>query len=56
MTVSQDVLQEPDKYRGGCLQQTILLSVESLMEKLEKRLKEPGVGGGLQPHGEEQQC
>jgi hypothetical protein len=33
-------LPEPDKYRGGCLQPTIRLSMGSLMEELEKGLRE----------------
>jgi hypothetical protein len=33
-------MQEPDKYRGGCSQATIGLSMGSKMEELEKGLKE----------------
>jgi hypothetical protein len=33
-------MPDPDKYRDRCLQPTIGLSMESLMEELEKRLKE----------------
>ena len=37
--VSLEVLPEPDKYRGGCPQPTIGLSTGTLMEELEKGLK-----------------
>jgi hypothetical protein len=40
MAVSWEALPKPDKYRGGCSQSTIGLSVGSLMEDLEKELKE----------------
>jgi hypothetical protein len=51
MAVSQEALPEPNKYRGRCSQPTIGLSVGSLIEELEKGLKELGGGRGLQPHG-----
>jgi hypothetical protein len=34
------ILLEPDKYRDGCLQPAIGLSMGSPMEELEKELKE----------------
>ena len=40
IAVSQEAWLEPDKYRGGCSQSTIGLSMWSPTEKLEKRLKE----------------
>jgi hypothetical protein len=40
IAVSWEVLQEPDKNRGGCSQPTIGLSTGSPMEELEKGLKE----------------
>ena len=40
IAVSQKALPEPDKYRGGCLQPTIVLSIEYLKDELEKELKE----------------
>jgi hypothetical protein len=40
MTVSWEVLPEPDRYRGRCSKPTIGLSAGSLMEELEKGLKE----------------
>ena len=39
IAVSWEDLPVPDKYRGGCLQPTIGLSMESPMEELEKGLK-----------------
>jgi hypothetical protein len=40
MSPERQLLPEPHQYRGGCSQPTIGLSVESLMEELEKGLKE----------------
>jgi hypothetical protein len=40
IAVFWEVLPEPGKYRGGCLQLTIGLSMGSPVEKLEKGLKE----------------
>ena len=40
MAVSWEALPKPDKYRGRCPQPTTELSAGSLMEELEKRLKE----------------
>jgi hypothetical protein len=40
IAVSWEVLPEPDKYRGKCLQPTTGLSMGSPMEELEKGLKE----------------
>ena len=45
--VSWEALPELDKYRGGCSQPTIRLSLGSLMEEDEKGMKEVW---GLQPH------
>ena len=42
----------PDKFRGGCLQPTIGLNTGSLMEKLEKGLKE--LKGFAAPYVEQQ--
>jgi hypothetical protein len=53
MAVSWETLPKPDKYRGGCVQPTIGLRAESLMEELQKRLKE--LKGFAAPFGE-QQC
>jgi hypothetical protein len=39
ITVYWEALPELDKYRGGCSLPTIGLSMESLMEDLEKGLK-----------------
>jgi hypothetical protein len=46
-------MSEPDKYRGRCSQLTIGLSAGSLMEELEKELKE--LKGFATPWGE-QRC
>jgi hypothetical protein len=40
MAVSWEALPEPDKYRGWCSQPIIGLSAGSMMEELEKGLKE----------------
>jgi hypothetical protein len=40
MAVSWEALPEPYKYRGGCLMPTVGLSMGSLIEELEKELKE----------------
>jgi hypothetical protein len=40
MAVSSEALPELYKYRGGCLQPTTGLSMGSLIEELENRLKE----------------
>ena len=40
IAVSWEALPEPDKYRGRCLQSTIVLSTGTAMEELGERLKE----------------
>jgi hypothetical protein len=40
MAVSWEALPAPDKYKGGCLQPPIGLSVGSPVEELEKELKD----------------
>jgi hypothetical protein len=40
MAVSQEAVPDPDKYRDGCLQTTIVGSTSSPKEELEKELKE----------------
>jgi hypothetical protein len=52
MAVSLECLLDPDKYRGKCLQPTIELISGSLMEELEKGLKE--LSEFLAPWGEQQ--
>ena len=50
IAVSWEALAEPDKYRGGCSQPTIGLSMGSPVKELEKGMKEVKGWRGLQPH------
>ena len=52
MAVYLETLPVPDIYRGGCSQPTIVLNTGSLMEELEKRLKE--LRGFAAPWGKKQ--